>query len=193
MGPNIERAKQLLVEAGFPGGKGLPEITVDTSASTVSRQIGEFFKRRMELIGVKIKIITNPWPELQKKIQTRQTMLHSLAWGADYPDAENFLQLLYGPNQTPGANGSNYSNTQFNQLFEQARLLQDSPRRTQLYEQMYSMAADQVPLLYGVHRQRFTLLQGWLKNFKHLEFEHGIEQYFNIDLQQKQALLQEKF
>ena len=189
MGPNIELAKKLLVEAGFPGGKGLPEITVDLSASTVSRQMGEFFKKCMELIGINIRVVTNPWPELQKKIQTRQTMLHSLAWSADYPDAENFLQLLYGPNQTPGANGSNYSNKEFNKLFERARLLQDSPERTKLYEQMYHIAADQVPLIYGVHRQDFTLVQGWLTNFKHMEFNHGVEQYYDVDVEKKKALL----
>ena len=189
VGPNVERAKKVLAEAGYPGGKGLPEITLDISASTVHRQIGEFFKKRMELIGVKIKVVTNPWPELQKKIQTRRSMLYSLAWSADYPDAENFLQLLYGPNQTPGANGSNYNNEKLNQLFERVRVMQDSPERTKLYEKMVRIAADEVPWVYGVHRQGFTLLQGWFKNFKKLEFNHGMEQYYNIDLEQKQALL----
>ena len=192
IGPNIKQAKKILVEAGFPGGKGLPKITFDTSASTVNRQIGEFFKKRMELIGIKVRVITNPWPELLKKIQTRQTMLHSLAWGADYPDAENFLQLLYGPNKTPGANGSNYNNKKFNKLFEKARFLQDSPERTKLYEQMYRMSADEVPWIYGVHRQKFTLVQGWLKNFKFIEFDHGFEQYLGINLSLKKTLL-EKF
>ena len=188
VGPNIEKAKKVLTEAGYPGGKGLPEITLDISFSTVSRQIGEFFKKQMELIGVKIRVTTNPWPELLKKIQTRQTMLHSLSWSADYPDAENFLQLLYGPNQTPGANGSNYNNKKFNQLFEQARVLQHSPQRTKLYEQMYHLAADQIPWIYGVHRQDFILLQDWLRNFKQIEFSHGVEQFYNIDLKRKQEL-----
>ena len=189
VGPDVERAKKVLSEAGYPGGKGLPEMTLDLSGSTVSRQMGEFFKKRMELIGIKIKVTTNPFPELLKKIRTRQTMLHSLAWGADYPDAENFLQLLYGPNKTPGANGSNYDNKKFNQLFERARLLQDSPERTKIYEEMYRMAADQVPLIYGVHRQQYTLLQGWLQNFKRIEFEHGVEQFFSVDMAKKRELL----
>ncbi len=193
VGPDIERAKKLLAEAGYPEGKGLPEITFDTSASSVSRQIGEFFARQMAKIGVKIKVITNPWPELQKKIQTRQTMLQSLAWGADYPDAENFLQLLYGPNKTPGANGSNYDNPEFNKMFDKARYLQDSPERTKLYEEMNKWAADQVPWIYGVHRQRYTLIQGWLRNYQYMPIDHGMEKYFRIDLDAKAKLLKEKF
>ena len=189
IGPNIEKAKKMLDKAGYPGGKGLPPITFDITANSVSRQIGEFFKRRMKLIGIDIRVVTNPWPELMKKISTRQTMLHSLAWGADYPDAENFLQLLYGPNQTPGANGSNYSNKNFDEIFKKARLLPPSPERTRLYEKMYKMAADQVPLIYGVHRQSFTLVHGWLKNFKYIEFDHGVEQYYNINSEEKKTLL----
>ena len=195
MGPwrglNVEKAKELLVKAGFPGGKGLPKITLDITASTVGRQMGDFFSKCMAAIGIDIEVISNPWPELQKKIQTRQTMLHALAWSADYPDAENFLQLLYGPNQTPGANGSNYNNKQFDQLYERARLLQDSPERTRLYEQMYRMAADEVPLIYGSHRQKYTLTQGWLTSFKYMEFDHGVEQYYGIDLKKKQELLKQ--
>ncbi|MCY4643838.1 MAG: ABC transporter substrate-binding protein [Bacteriovoracales bacterium] len=188
VGPDVKRAKKLLAEAGYPGGKGLPVITFDTSASTVSRQIGEFFKKRMDLIGIKVQVITNPWPELQKKIQTAQTMIHSLAWGADYPDAHNFLQLLYGPNKAPGSNGSNYNDPEFNQLFESIRTLHDSPERTKLYEKMYKIAADRLPWIYGVHRQSFIMTQGWLKNFKKMEFEQGTEQYLSIDLEKKKQL-----
>lgn len=193
MGPDIPRAKKLLADAGYPEGKGLPEITFDTSASSVSRQIGEFFAKQMAEIGIKIKVITNPWPELQKKIQTRQTMLQSLAWGADYPDAENFLQLLYGPNKTPGANGSNYDNPEFNKMFEEARYLQDSPQRTSLYEGMNKWAADQIPWIFGVHRQRYTLIHSWLKNYQYMPIDHGMEKYFRIDTAEKEKAIKEKF
>ena len=57
---------------------------------------------------------------------------------------------------------------------------------------MYRMSADEVPWIYGVHRKKFTLVQGWLKNFKFIEFDHGVEQYLSIDLALKKTLL-EKF
>ena len=180
-GPNIEEAKKLLAKAGYPEGKGLPEITYDCPSGTVSRQIGDYMKQQLAQIGVRIKVVTNPWPELQKKITKRQVMLYGIAWGADYPDAENFLQLLYGPNKAPGANGSGYNNPEFNKLFKVASVMQDSPERTALYEKMNRIASEQAPWIYGVHRQNFTLRHSFLKNYMSTDFETGQGQYLNID------------
>jgi oligopeptide transport system substrate-binding protein len=185
----LEKAKKLLAEAGYPEGKGLPEITYDCPSNTVSRQIGEYFKKQMAKIGISIKVIQNPWPELQKKITTRNVMTYGIAWGADYPDAENFLQLLYGPNRAPGANGSGYDNPELNRLFKVASVMQDSPERTALYEKMNRIAADEVPWIYGVHRQNFTLRHSWLKNYISSDFEAGIGQYLNIDKNKKKEML----
>ncbi|PIK13910.1 ABC transporter substrate-binding protein [Halobacteriovorax sp. JY17] len=184
-GPNIEEAKKLLAKAGYPEGKGLPEITYDCPSGTVSRQIGDYMKQQLAQIGVRIKVVTNPWPELQKKITKRQVMLYGIAWGADYPDAENFLQLLYGPNKAPGANGSGYNNPEFNKLFKTASVMQDSPERTALYEKMNRIAAEQAPWIYGVHRQNFTLRHSFLKNYMSTDFETGQAQYLNIDSELK--------
>ena len=187
---NLEGAKKLLAEAGYPNGSGLPEVTYDTSSSTTSRQMGEFFKKSMAKIGIKVRVVQNPWPELQKKIRTRSTMVHAVGWGADYPDAENFLQLLYGPNKAPGSNGSNYNNEEFNALFEKASKMQHSEERTQLYQKLNRMAAREVPLIYGVHRMNFVMRHGWLKNYVLSEFNAGQGQYLNVDLEAKKTLLE---
>lgn len=188
-GPDLEKAKKLLAEAGYPGGKGLPEITYDCPSSTVSRQIGEYFKKEMEQIGINIKVVTNTWPELQNKVNKRSIMIYGMAWGADYPDAENFLQLLYGPNRSPGPNGSGYNNDEFNRLYKSASVMQDSPERTALYEKMYRMAAEEVPMMYGVHRQSYVIKQGWLKNYIATDFEIGQAAYLNIDMEQKKEMI----
>lgn len=184
-GQNIEEAKKLLAKAGFPGGKGLPEMTYDITASTDARQGGEFFQREMAKIGIKIAVVPNPWPQLQEKINKRKVMLYGLAWSADYPDAENFLQLLYGPNKSPGANGSGFDDPEFNALYKEASLMQDGPVRTALYEKLNRMAALSVPVIYGVHRQNYILKHGYLKNYMPSDFDHGNAQYLNIDLKEK--------
>ena len=189
MGQNIEAAKKMLIEAGYPGGQGLPEITYDCAATTTARQGGQFFKKQMAKIGINVKVVTNPWPQFQAKIQKRQVQLYGIAWGADYPDAENFLQLLYGPNRSPGANGSGYANPEFDQLFKSASSLQDSPERTALYEKMYRIAAEQVPWIYGVHRQNFILHNGWVRNYIPSDFDWGHSKYLNIDLNKKKELI----
>jgi ABC-type transport system substrate-binding protein len=186
---NLEKAKTLLAEAGFPGGKGLPEIIYDVAATTTGRQMGEFFQKSMEAIGIKIKVEGLPWPELQKKIKTRSSMMHGIAWGADYPDAENFLQLLYGPNSSPGSNGANYQDPSFDQSFEKASIMQDSPERTALYKELNLKIAEEMPIIFGVHRMSFVLHQSWLKNYTLTEFTAGQSKYLSVDLEKKKSAL----
>lgn len=188
-GPNLELAKKTLAAAGYPEGKGLPEIIYDIPDSTTSRQMGEYFQKQMEQIGIKIKIQAAPWPEFQAKIKKRSSQMYGMAWGADYPDAENFLQLFYGPNSSPGANGSNYNNPQFNKEFEQAVVMQDSPARTAAYEKLNKFLAEEVVSMYGVHRQAYTLQQAWLKNYRASDLHHDQVQYLNLDSAKKEELL----
>ncbi len=189
-GRDIEQAKKLLEKAGYPNGAGLPEITYDCPSSTVARQMGDFFRKNMADIGVKIKVVQNSWPELQNKISKRSVQVYGIAWGADYPDAENFLQLLYGPNRSPGANGSGYNHEEFNQLYKTASVLQDSPERTALYEKMSRIAAEQVPWVFGVHRQSFIMKHSWLKNYLSSDVGADRAEYVNIDLEQKKKMVE---
>lgn len=188
-GPNLELAKKTLALAGYPEGKGLPEIIYDIPDSTTSRQMGEYFQKQMEQIGIKIKISASPWPEFQAKLKKRSGQMFGIAWGADYPDAENFLQLFYGPNSAPGANSSNFNEPQFNKDFEAAVKMQDSPARTALYEKLNRYLADEAVSLFGVHRQAYTLEHGWLKNYRASDLHHDMTQYLNIDTAKKEELL----
>jgi oligopeptide transport system substrate-binding protein len=185
---DLEQAKKLLAEAGFPGGKGLPTIVVQTRSDTISRQQIEFFEKCMEKIGINIDAGTNTWPELVNKVSKKQHQMYTMAWGADYPDAENFLGLLYCPNQSPGSNGANYCNPEFDAIYKQATTMQESPERTTLYEKLNEMVALDAPWILGFHRTDIYLAQAWLKNFKHMEFNHSQFQYLNVDLEVKKQL-----
>ena len=68
---DLEKAKKLLAKAGYPGGKGLPVIKMETISATVYRQMGEFFKKSLAKIGVNLEVSANTWPELQKKVKTK--------------------------------------------------------------------------------------------------------------------------
>ncbi len=188
-GPNLEAAKKMLAEAGYPDGKGLPEILYDIPDSTTSRQSGEFFQKQMEQIGIKIKISASPWPEFQAKLKKRGGQMFGLAWGADYPDAENFLQLFYGPNSSPGSNSTNYNNPEFNKQFEAAVMMQDSPARTAAYEKLNKFLAEEVVVIFNMHRQAYTLQQGWLKNYHNSDLSHDSYQYLDLDTAKKEEML----
>ena len=185
---DLEKAKSLLAEAGYPEGKGLPIIKYETLANTTSRQMAEFFKTQMSRIGINVEINSNTWPELQKKVSTREHMMYGMGWSADYPDAENFLSLLYGPNAAPGSNGSNYNNPEFNKLFEKAKIMQHSPERTALYEKLNEMIAEEAPWIFGVHRTSFVVRHSWLENFKFTTFDHGTAKYLGVDLEKKKEI-----
>ena len=182
---NLVRAKQLLAEAGYPAGKGLPVIVLDTGASTRRRNQAEFFKKCMEKLGVKIKVVSNTFPELIRKMHQKQTMIHALAWSADYPDAENFLHLLY---KSDSGFGACFDDPTYNALYEQAVVMQPSPARTALYEQLNRLVAEKVPVICTTHAKHPILYQGWVKNYLWSDCHYGTEQYINIDLAEKQAL-----
>lgn len=180
------RAKKILAEA-FPDGK-LPKLAYETTSSSTARQFAEYFKKKYGEVGIEMDINVNTWPELDRKIRTKRGQFWGIAWSADYPDAQNFLQLFYGPNQAPGPNGSNYDDPEFNEIYEKAIVMQPSPERTALYQQLARKVAEDCPWSYELHRKADTLVHGWLKNMKPHDPGHGFFKYYRIDQEMKQRL-----
>lgn len=187
-GKNLERAKQLLKEAGYPNGKGLPEFEYATLASATSRQMAEYFQRNMAEIGIKIKIVTSTWPQFTDKIRNKKNQIWGVAWLADYPDAENFLQLLYGKNAAPGPNGSNFNNKEYNKIYEKALLLPPGPERTKLYHQMRDLFVEHMPWILGVHRLGYHTVHGWVHNYKRHLLVGEFMKYIRVDTDEKAKL-----
>ncbi|MEM9417288.1 MAG: ABC transporter substrate-binding protein, partial [Bacteroidota bacterium] len=185
---NVANAKQLLAEAGYPEGRGLPPIVLDVTANTVRRQIGEFFQKCMAQIGIKVKVVPNIFPELSKKVHQKQTVMHLMGWSSDYPDAENFLNGLYKSDQRVVGMGANFSDAEYNALYERATVMQPSPARTALYTQLNRIAAEKLPAIYIVHKKHPVLYHGWVKNYRWSDCHYGNEQYMDIDLEAKRTL-----
>lgn len=178
---DVEKAKQLLAEAGFPEGKGVPTLEYEIGKSTTARQMAEDFKRRLEAIGINIKVNVNQFSELLTKINDKKAQMWGIAWGADYPDAENFLQLLYGPNMSPGPNGANFNNAEYNKLFEEIRFELDSPERRAKINRMKQIFVEQMPWVPGIHRVGYSLSQPWLKNFKPGYMGNSSAKFLRVD------------
>lgn len=178
---NIAKAKDLLAKAGYPEGKGLPPLELATLSSSTERQFSEYAQKMFGAIGVKLKTNSYSWPEFQAAVKNRKGQLWSFAWGGDYPDAENFLQLFYSKNASPGPNDSNYTNPEFDRLYEKSLTLMDSPERTALYRQMVAILAEDCPWIFNVHRISFGLTQPWMRNYKRHGFEHNSAKYYRID------------
>ncbi len=159
-----EGARALLAEYGWNAGN-LPELVYSSQPGPTSRLFFEQFRGWLTNIGYpKEKIILKTYAtfaDLSKAWHNSEEQLLSLGWLLDYPDAESSLQLFYGPNRSPGSNSSNYSNPEYDRLYEATSVMQPSAERTALYRQMNRMVIDDCVVISGLSRVGIAL---WHKN-----------------------------
>lgn len=143
---NPKKALQLLAEAGYPHGQGLPSITLSTTSSYLD--LCKYIQQQLGLLGIDIKVDVNPPAALREQIAQGRSSWFRGSWIADYPDAENYLSLFYSPNRCPaGANYTRYSNAQYDRLYIQAKSMADPTRRAALYRQMDSLIMTDAPVI----------------------------------------------
>ncbi len=199
---DLEKARKLLAEAGYPGGTGPDgkqlELSYETTgSSTTTIQYADFFRQELKKLGVKLKININTWNEFQKKLDNNTAQVYALSWVADYPDAENFLQLFYGPRgQGAGPNNANYCNPEYDRLFEKMEPLSDfdpdeAKRKWGLCRDMEKMVAEDCPWIFGLNYFSYTLCHKWRTNFKHHPFAYNTVKYHNVDPQLRLKLSSE--
>ncbi len=186
---DLDRARRLLAEAGYPEGKDPATgrrlqlaIELGNAESPDVRQATELFIHFMDKIGIVVKPSYNNWPTFLEKMERRQAQMFSLGWVADYPDAENFLQLFYGPNSSPGPNHANYADPAFDKMYEQVREMQDTPERTAIYQKMADIVVEDCPWIFTSNPLAYGLQHHWLGNYKYHDFPYGMEKYRKIDV-----------
>lgn len=168
-GFNLEKARQLIAEAGYPGGRdpktGQPlEIMLDGAASgSEERQLLEYTQRQIEQCGVRVKVIENTFARLlEKEDQGNFQLLTGTGWGADYPDPENFFFLLYSQNFPPeGKNISRYGNPEFDALFEKMATMENTPERMEIISHMNEIIAEDVPQILEFNKAGYVIEQPW--------------------------------
>jgi ABC-type transport system substrate-binding protein len=178
--PDLAREK--VKEAEKVHGGPLPTIilTMGGTGST-DRQQGEWLKRAYEKVGIKLDVDYMDWPSAQEKVKTKSAQMYAMGWVADIPDAENFMQLFYGPNASPGPNNMNYKNPEADKLYERLSVMENSPERNEIVRQMQQTVVDDLPCVLTVHRVVFLLHYDWLHNYKPHVFGYGLGKYRNVD------------
>ncbi len=185
---NIAKAKELLVKAGYPEGKGLPVLNFDMrGASSEQRQMGDFLTQAFAEAGMRLNVIYNTFPAYLEKAKQGNLQISMGGWGMDYPDPENAFQLLYGPNKAPGPNEANYDSAEFNKMYEQMAAMQPGVERTKLIQKMEDHIQEETPWALMYYRTTYSLTQGWLKNFRSSELILNQYKYYRIDNEQKKA------
>jgi ABC-type transport system substrate-binding protein len=188
---NPARAKALLDAYGYidldgdgyretPDGKQLTAI-MGNEPDTLSGQYAELRKKNMDAIGIRMEFRRAKWPDLNKQAKAGQLPMWQLAWSADYPDAENFLQNLYGPNTTQGSNYAHFQNARFDELYRQARKMPPSDARNKLYAEMKRLIAVYVPWMPGTHRLRNEVWHSWLVGYRKHPIYNQVWMYLDID------------
>ncbi len=160
---------------------GKPLVLEKWSAPTsAQRQGDELWKKNMDAIGIRIEFKKDRIPELRKMARLGKIQMRGDGWNADYPDAENFMQNLYGPN-IGQANDSRFNLPEFNRLYEQARALPDSPERTKLFDRMTELTLAYAPWRMAYHLIEDQLLQPWVRDYKPHPIRSQTWQYVDID------------
>ncbi|HEX6320869.1 MAG TPA: ABC transporter substrate-binding protein [Burkholderiales bacterium] len=186
----LAQARKLLAEAGYPDGRdaktGQPlVIYFDTIARGAGdKALFDWYRQQFEKLSIQLEIRTTDWNRFQDKIRKGDTQMFRLGWNADYPDPENFLFLLHGPQsraRTQGENAANYVNPEYDALFQQVKSMPNSPQRQRLIDRMVDLARADAPWIWGMHPKSYSLRHAWVGNDKPNTMARNSMKYLKID------------
>jgi oligopeptide transport system substrate-binding protein len=191
---SIDAAKKLLAEAGYPDGRdaqsGRPLVlyldTTERGPDDASRL--NWYRRQFAKIDVQLEIRSTDYNRFQDKIRSGNTQMFFLGWNADYPDPENFMFLLYGPNGTQdGENKARYANPVFDRLFEQMKNMDNGPKRQAIIDEMVKIAREDAPWVWGFHPKDYALSHAWVTNSKPNKMARNGLKYVRVDAAMREA------
>ncbi len=185
---DMDKARKLLAEAGYPNGRDSTgkqlELTLQAvTSSGEHRQRSEYDQKAFEALGIKVKVAENDFPTLlDKKDKGQFQMSSGSGWGADYPDAENYYFLYYSKNIPPaGKNETRFRNPEFDTLFEQMSVMEDSPERLEIIKKMNAIMAEEAPVIYTFNKHFYTVIQPWARRTHNNHMLEGGVKYLYID------------
>ena len=166
------KAQTYLAKAGFPKGKGFPKLTLElNSGGSRNSQVAEAIKKMIEeTLGIEIELLMVPWAQHTETVETAKTDFYRLGWIADYPDAENFLNLFHSKyvpddiNQKTYINSFRYKNKAFDMLFDNAIATVDEKERNILYAKADQQVIDDAVVLPNYYDIDFRLLQPYVRD-----------------------------
>jgi len=194
---SIEDAKKLLAEAGYPDGRdektGRPLVLNYDFQRTPTPEIKaelDWMVRQFAQIGVQLEIRATDYNQFQDKMHKGKQQIFWWGWLADYPDAENFLFLLYGPNAKAvhqGENAANYDNPEYNKLYQRLQTLEDGPEKQKVIDRMVAIAREDAPWAWGYWPYVGLAFQPWVHNGKPSIIVRDLAKFYRVDAAERVA------
>lgn len=187
---SLEEARQLLADAGYPNGRnartGEPLVLYFDTAATGpdAKSRLDWLIKQFRKLDIQLVIRATDYNRFQDKMLKGNAQIFEWGWNADYPDPENFLFLLYGPNAKAGKNGenaANYSNPEFDRLFALMKGMPNGTERQQVIDHMTALLRADAPWLFGFHPKGFSLQHAWVANVKPNLMANNTLKYRRID------------
>jgi ABC-type transport system substrate-binding protein len=196
-GHDPARAKALLDMFGYidrdgDGYRELPDgkpFSVELASTPVllDRQYDELWKRSMDAIGIRLTFRKATYQDTQKAARLGKLQMRTTGWLANVPDANNFLQLLYGPN-VGQSNESRFHLAAFDRIYEQAKRLPDSPARDALYHELTRQVVVYAPWRLDISRFETYLMQPWVVGYQPHPVMRSVLRYVDVDLDRQHAV-----
>jgi oligopeptide transport system substrate-binding protein len=155
-----ESARQLLAEAGYPGGRGFPSVVHLTMTTTVHQEYGEYLCQAwQEQLGVEVRDQPTEWDSFYDSVDRQPPDLWGWGWVADYPDPDSFLRVGVATTPTGWTSGT------FDVLVEQARRLTDQRQRMLLYGQADLILVEEAAIVPLFYNRNTLLIKPWVRKF----------------------------
>jgi ABC-type transport system substrate-binding protein len=188
---SIDEAKALLAQAGYPDGRdaktGKPLVLnydYQRVPTPEYRAELDWMVKQFAKLNVQLEIRATDYNQFQEKMLKGKQQIFWWGWNADYPDAENFLFLLYGPNSKArfeGDNTANYDNPEYDKRFRALALLDDGPVKQKLIDEMVDILRTDSPWAFGYFPYAAGAYQQWVRNAKYGIFTNDRALYYKID------------
>ncbi len=168
---DVNGAKKLLADAGFPDGKGMPELNYAYNTNEAHKAIAEYLQQRWkDTLGINVKLSNMDWKVFLQYRHTddwaKDGDLFRGGWFSDYEDPNNWYNLLWYSKSDPDQYNSGWQNDQYDQIVSQAAGEQDRGKREQLYGQAEKILADEYPQIPIYHYGGQTLVRPYVHGMK---------------------------
>ena len=169
---NVEKAKGLMTSAGYPNGRGFPEMDFYVNAaegSSTHKSCQAVAQQLKDNLGVKLNIVLCTIEEREAAIQNGKAQIWRAGWIADYPDPENFLGLFYGGNIKDNmtmVNAFKFQNEDFDKYFEQALMESDYEKRMELLVKCDQIVVDEAPVMPVLTDDHIVMINARVRNFE---------------------------